>query len=85
MLVVAIGLEGFSLRTAVRESRPHKGTDSWVGFIRHAKVPELPVVLLEDVAALTGLVFALLGVGLAEAHRSTRSGTASAPARSACC
>lgn len=66
VLLVAIGLEGFSLRTAVRESRELKGADSWVGFIRHAKNPELPVVLLEDVAALTGLVLALLGVGLAE-------------------
>jgi cation diffusion facilitator family transporter len=64
VLLVAVGLESFSLRTAVHESRPHKGSDSWVQFIRHAKVPELPVVLLEDVAALIGLVLALLGVGL---------------------
>jgi cation diffusion facilitator family transporter len=64
VLVVAIGLEGFSLRTAVTESRHLKGNDTWLGFIRHAKNPELPVVLLEDVAALTGLVLALLGVGL---------------------
>jgi len=67
VLVIAIGLEGFSLRTAIHESLPHKGTDSWFGFIRHAKVPELPAVLLEDVAALTGLAFALVGIGLAEA------------------
>jgi cation diffusion facilitator family transporter len=64
VLVVAVGLEGFSLRTAVVESRHHKGDDTWFGFIRHAKNPELPVVLLEDVAALTGLVLALLGVGI---------------------
>lgn len=64
VLVLAIGLESFSLRTAVHESRPHKGDQSWFSFIRRAKAPELPVVLLEDVAALTGLVFALLGVGL---------------------
>jgi divalent metal cation (Fe/Co/Zn/Cd) transporter len=62
---VAIALESYSLRTAVKESRPLKGDDTWPGFIRHAKNPELPVVLLEDVAALTGLVLALLGVGLA--------------------
>jgi cation diffusion facilitator family transporter len=65
VLLVAIALESFSLRTALRESRALKGTDTWVGFVRHAKVPELPVVLLEDVAALLGLVFALAGVGLA--------------------
>ena len=65
VLAAAIGLESFSLRTAVRESAHLKGEDSWFGFIRHAKNPELPVVLLEDVAALIGLVFALGGVGLA--------------------
>ena len=64
VLAVAVALESFSLRTAVHESRPHKGSDSWVEFIRHAKVPELPVVLLEDVAALIGLMLALFGVGL---------------------
>ncbi len=64
VLVIAICLESFSLRTAVHESRPHKKGMSWPQFVRRAKAPELPVVLLEDVAALTGLVFALLGVGL---------------------
>ncbi len=64
VLIVAIGLESFSLRTAVVESNRVRGTDSWINFIRHAKQPELPVVLLEDVAALAGLVFALTGVGL---------------------
>ena len=64
VLVIAIGLESFSLRTAVREANLVRGKESWVAFIRHAKAPELPVVLLEDIAALTGLVFAFLGVGL---------------------
>lgn len=64
VLVIAIGLESFSLRTAVGEAKPLKGDQSWYRFIRHAKAPELPVVLLEDAAALVGLVFALLGVGL---------------------
>ena len=67
VLVVAILLEGFSLRTAIKESNQHRQEgESWIAFVRHAKAPELPVVLLEDVAALTGLVFALLGVGLTE-------------------
>lgn len=64
VLVIAIGLESFSLRTAIAESRPHKGTSSWISFIRRSKAPELPIVLLEDLAALTGLVIALFGVGL---------------------
>ena len=64
ILLIAIGLEAFSFRTAIRESRPLKGQGTWWQFIRQAKVPELPVVLLEDFGALIGLGFALLGVGL---------------------
>lgn len=64
VLSVSIVLESFSLRTAVRESRELKGKASWVSFVRHAKAPELPVVILEDTAALLGLVFAFFGVGL---------------------
>ena len=64
ILVVAICLEGYSFRTAIHESRPAKGSGSWWQFIRQAKAPELPVVLLEDFGALIGLVLALLGVGL---------------------
>ncbi|GAB3039572.1 cation diffusion facilitator family transporter [Parafrigoribacterium mesophilum] len=64
VLLVAIVLESFSLRTAVRESNRVRGNDSWPQFIRHAKAPELPVVLLEDIAALLGLTFAFIGVGL---------------------
>ena len=64
VLLVAIGLESFSFRTAIVESNRTRGDQSWWAFVRHAKAPELPVVLLEDFAALAGLVFALLGVGL---------------------
>jgi cation diffusion facilitator family transporter len=65
VLVVAIVLESFSLRTAIKESnRVRLKGQSWVSFVRHAKAPELPVVLLEDIAALTGLVFALAAVSL---------------------
>lgn len=64
VLVIAIILESFSLRTAVKESNHVRGSQNWIQFVRHAKQPELPVVLLEDVAALMGLVFALTGVGL---------------------
>jgi len=64
VLVVAIGLEGFSFRTAIVESNHVRGNRSWAGFIRTAKAPELPVILLEDFAALLGLVFALFGVSM---------------------
>jgi cation diffusion facilitator family transporter len=65
VLVVAIALESFSLRTALKETNAIRPPgESYWAFIRHARAPELPVVLLEDTAALLGLVFALLGVGL---------------------
>ncbi len=66
ILAVAVVCEGFSLRTAVAESRSLKGDESWWRFIRRSKTPELPVVLLEDVGALVGLGLALVGLALAE-------------------
>ncbi|GIH63396.1 cation diffusion facilitator family transporter [Microbispora siamensis] len=65
VLVFAIVAEGLSFRTAIKESSALKGEHSWVAFIRRAKAPELPVVLLEDFGALIGLVFALFGVTMA--------------------
>jgi cation diffusion facilitator family transporter len=65
VLVVSIVLEAFSFRTAVGEIRHVKQPGlGWYGFVRRSRAPELPVVLLEDTAALIGLVFALFGVGL---------------------
>jgi cation diffusion facilitator family transporter len=73
ILLVAIALESFSFRTAYLESRTIKRPDeSWWTFIRRAKVPELPVVLLEDTGALVGLTFALAGIGLAEVTGNPR-------------
>jgi cation diffusion facilitator family transporter len=64
VLGVSIVLESISLRTALREIKPQRGGLSLLAYIRHAKSPELPVVVLEDIAALVGLVFAFAGVGL---------------------
>lgn len=64
ILGVSIVLESFSLRTALGEVAHDRGELSLVEYIRHAKAPELPVVVLEDIAALAGLVLAFLGVGL---------------------
>jgi cation diffusion facilitator family transporter len=64
VLLAAIAMEGLSFRTAVREAGHVKGDATYVQFVRRAKQPELPVILLEDFAALCGLTFALLGVGL---------------------
>jgi cation diffusion facilitator family transporter len=64
VLAVAICLESASFRTAITEANVVRRGAGWVGFIRHARAPELPVILLEDFGALIGLMFALLGVGL---------------------
>ncbi|HJR36925.1 MAG TPA: cation diffusion facilitator family transporter [Nocardioidaceae bacterium] len=65
VLVGAIIMESFSFRTAIVESNKVRGKASWVEFVQRAKSPELPVILLEDAAALLGLFFALIGVGMA--------------------
>ncbi|MEO3808681.1 cation diffusion facilitator family transporter [Sphaerisporangium sp. B11E5] len=65
VLIFAIIAETFSFRTAIKESMHVKGDASWITFIRRSKAPELPVVLLEDLGALLGLIFALFGVTMA--------------------
>ncbi|MEU0989605.1 cation diffusion facilitator family transporter [Streptomyces sp. NPDC005953] len=65
VLIFAIIAELFSFRTAIKESNEVRGSLTWTQFVRRAKAPELPVVLLEDLGALVGLVLALAGVSLA--------------------
>ena len=65
ILVAGIGMEGVSFRTAVVEATKQKKQLGWWAFIRRTKSPELPVILLEDLGALLGLVVALVGIGLA--------------------
>ena len=67
VLIVAIILESLSFRTAITEANHARGNRSMAKFIRDARQPELPVILLEDFGALIGLVFALTGVSLAVA------------------
>ena len=64
VLALSAVLEGFSLRTGIKEANLVRGGRNWGTFIRRSKAPELPVVLLEDVAALIGLAFAFAGVAL---------------------
>jgi cation diffusion facilitator family transporter len=71
VLGVAVVLESFSLRTAVREAGEQR-RGGWHAFIRHTKNPELPVVLLEDAGALAGLALAVIGLGLAVATDEPR-------------
>jgi cation diffusion facilitator family transporter len=65
ILALALGFESFALRTAISHARPHRGDRGWISYIRTSRSPELPVLLLEDSAALMGLSCALVGVGLA--------------------
>ena len=65
VLSIAIVLETFSLRTAVQGVGPRARRQALVQFVPHAKAPELPVVLLEDIAApCSASSVALFGVGL---------------------
>ena len=64
VLSIAIVLETLSFRTAIIETNKVRGGASYKDFVRHSKQPELPVILLEDLAALLGLVFALVAVSL---------------------
>lgn len=72
ILLFAIVLETYSFRTAIHESRSLKGDESWWAFIRRSRVPELPVLLLEDLGALVGLTFALIGVVVAHVTDNAR-------------
>ncbi|WP_336207764.1 cation diffusion facilitator family transporter [Nonomuraea sp. LPB2021202275-12-8] len=65
VLIFAIIAETFSFRTAIKEANAVRGEQGWVSFIRRSKSPELPVILLEDLGALLGLIFALFGVTMA--------------------
>ena len=86
VLVVAIVLEGFSLRTAIKETDEVKSPqESYWRFIRHARAPELPVVLLEDTAALARSASSRCSASGWPRSPATASTTASARSRSACC
>lgn len=65
ILVMGVVLEGWSFLTAIREARSHRGERGWLQYYRQTKAAELPVILLEDLGALVGLVVALVGIGLA--------------------
>lgn len=66
VLGLAFCFEGWSLRTAIQEFRKEKGGDGWLRAVRRSKDPTVFTVLLEDSAALLGLIFAFAGIALGQ-------------------
>lgn len=66
VLAVALALEGFSTWKAVTEFNAQRGPDGVVSALRSSKDPALFAIVLEDLAALAGLVCALIGVFVAD-------------------
>lgn len=64
VLLVAMVMEGFALRTAVQEANHVRGKQSLFAFVKSSRSPEIPTIILEDTGALLGLVFGLFGVGM---------------------
>jgi len=67
VLALAIVFESGSWLIAFREFRARKGRRGYLAALRLSKDPSLFTVLMEDTAAVTGLLIALVGVWLAEA------------------
>ena len=64
VLLLAMVMEGFALRTALREASHVRGKRSLLRYIKESRSPEIPTIILEDTGALLGLVFGLFGVGM---------------------
>jgi cation diffusion facilitator family transporter len=62
VLGIALIIEGASFSVAIREFRKAKGRQGSWRYIKTAKDPSTFTVVLEDSAAMLGLVFAFLGV-----------------------
>ncbi len=62
VLAIAVIIEGGSFSVAIREFNKMRGKQSPWSYIRHAKDPSTYTVVMEDSAAMLGLVFAFLGV-----------------------
>ncbi|MDW5561583.1 MAG: cation diffusion facilitator family transporter [Methanomassiliicoccus sp.] len=62
VLAISMLIEGSSFTIAVRQFLRAKGEKSAWQFLKHSKDPSLYTVVLEDSAALLGLIFAFLGI-----------------------
>jgi divalent metal cation (Fe/Co/Zn/Cd) transporter len=66
VLLVAFLLEGWSTLAAFREFKASKGRLGWFEAVRRSKDPPAFIVLLENGAAMAGLVVAAGGLALAQ-------------------
>ncbi|MEQ1577375.1 MAG: cation diffusion facilitator family transporter [Hyphomicrobium sp.] len=66
VLVIAIGLEGISTYKALKEFNTRRGGNGFVGALRSSKDPALFAIVLEDLAAISGLLVALAGIFAAD-------------------
>jgi len=66
VLLVAFLLEGWSTLEAFREFRDAKGNLGWFAAIKRSKDPPSFIVLLENGAAMAGIVAAAIGVFLSQ-------------------
>ena len=67
VLAVAFCLEGWSTLAAFREFQEAKGDIGWIEAIRRSKDPPTFIVLLENGAAMAGIIAATAGLALAQA------------------
>lgn len=67
VLLVAFVLEGWSTLEAFREFKAAKGDTGWIEAIRRSKDPAGFIVLLENGAAMAGIVVAAAGLAIAQA------------------
>jgi cation diffusion facilitator family transporter len=66
VLTAAIAIEGFATYQAVKEFNRRRGNNGVMSALRMSKDPALFAIVLEDVAAMTGLFVALIGVFVAD-------------------
>ncbi|MEH1928513.1 cation diffusion facilitator family transporter [Nostoc sp.] len=64
VLAIAILLEGFSWIVALKEFLPTKGKQNFWQAIKNSKDPTVLTILLEDTAAILGLIVAFIGIFL---------------------
>src|SRR3954470_20154996 len=65
VLAVSLLMEGGSFLVAFKEFNKGRGNTSFFKALFSSKDPTIPVVLLEDTAAVCGLVIAFLAIGIA--------------------